>query len=747
MQQVSISQNISKENYKVSGMTCAACAISIESYLKPLVGIEKVVVNYPNQLVAIEYNSELITIHHIEKKVKEIGYSLLLGDIKEVEKKFEEIEEIRLKTLKSKLIFSTIFSVPVFVMAMFFMGKIPYENWIMMGLSIPVLFWSGSEFYIIAWKKLKHFSSNMDTLVALSTGVAFVFSVFNTVYPNYFLSRGVTPHVYYESAVIIITLILLGRFFEEKAKSKTSSAIKKLIGLKPKEVVAIRNGEEIIISYDEILKGELIILKPGDKVPVDGKVKKGTSFIDESMISGEPIPVEKLKGSEVFAGTINQKGSLRVLATKIGSDTLLSQIIKLVEQAQASKPAIQKLADKVAGIFVPIVIGISIITFFIWYSFGPDPSITYALLTLITVLIIACPCALGLATPTALMVGIGKGAEQGILIKDAQALETAYKVDTLILDKTGTITEGKPKVTDIIWGENVDHSPLEKVVLSIESQSEHPIAEAIVQHFKKTEVSDVNLDSFESVTGMGATSNFEGVSYHIGNDRLMLANNISIPEELAKSAENLKSEAKTVVYIGVGSKVEGIIAVADEIKETAIAAVKKIQDMGIEVHMLTGDNEQTAKVIAGKTGIVHYQSDVMPADKGDFVKSLQEQGRVVAMAGDGINDSHALAQSDVGIAMGSGTDIAMESAGITLMNSDLKQISKAIALSKATMKTIKQNLFWAFIYNLIAIPVAAGVLYPTFEFLLNPMIAGAAMSLSSISVLSNSLRLKNKSIH
>ena len=747
MQQVSISQNISKENYKVSGMTCAACAISIESYLKPLVGIEKVVVNYPNQSVAIEYNSELITIHHIEKKVKEIGYSLLLGDIKEVEKKFEEIEEIRLKTLKSKLIFSTIFSVPVFVMAMFFMGKIPYENWIMMGLSIPVLFWSGSEFYIIAWKKLKHFSSNMDTLVALSTGVAFVFSVFNTVYPNYFLSRGVTPHVYYESAVIIITLILLGRFFEEKAKSKTSSAIKKLIGLKPKEVVAIRNGEEIIISYDEILKGELIILKPGDKVPVDGKVKKGTSFIDESMISGEPIPVEKLKGSEVFAGTINQKGSLRVLATKIGSDTLLSQIIKLVEQAQASKPAIQKLADKVAGIFVPIVIGISIITFFIWYSFGPDPSITYALLTLITVLIIACPCALGLATPTALMVGIGKGAEQGILIKDAQALETAYKVDTLILDKTGTITEGKPKVTDIIWGENVDHSPLEKVVLSIESQSEHPIAEAIVQHFKKTEVSDVNLDSFESVTGMGATSNFEGVSYHIGNDRLMLANNISIPEELAKSAENLKSEAKTVVYIGVGSKVEGIIAVADEIKETAIAAVKKIQDMGIEVHMLTGDNEQTAKVIAGKTGIVHYQSDVMPADKGDFVKSLQEQGRVVAMAGDGINDSHALAQSDVGIAMGSGTDIAMESAGITLMNSDLKQISKAIALSKATMKTIKQNLFWAFIYNLIAIPVAAGVLYPTFEFLLNPMIAGAAMSLSSISVLSNSLRLKNKSIH
>lgn len=725
-------------------MTCAACAISVESYLSPLDGINKVAVNYPNQSVSIEYNNSKISIESVRKKIKEIGYDILLGNAKETKKAFEKLEEERLKSLKSKLLFSAIFSIPVFIIAMFFMGKIPYENWIMMALSIPILFWSGSEFYTIAWKKLKHFSANMDTLVALSTGVAFVFSVFNTVYPQYFISKGVTPHVYYESAVIIITLILLGRFFEEKAKSKTSSAIKKLMGLQPKQVTVIRNGEETIISFEEIVKGELIIIKPGDKVPVDGKVKKGTSFIDESMISGEPIPVEKIKGNPVFSGTINQKGALRIIATKVGEDTLLSQIIKQVENAQASKPEIQKLADKVAGIFVPIVISISILTFIIWYNFGPEPSFTYALLALITVLIIACPCALGLATPTALMVGIGKGAQQGILIKDAQALETAYKIDTLILDKTGTITEGKPKITDVFWANKSQSAVLEKVLLAIESQSEHPIAEAIVFHLRKLNTETVTTSSFESVTGMGAVSQFEGVVYRVGNEKLMLQNAIEIPHELADKAKKLNEEAKTVVYISVANKVEGIMAVADKVKETALIAIEQIQKMGIEVYMLTGDNEQTAKVIAKKVGITHFQASVMPSDKGNFVEKLQKEGKTVAMAGDGINDSHALAQADVGIAMGSGTDIAMESAGITLMNSDLKQIAKAIKLSKVTMQTIRQNLFWAFIYNIVAIPVAAGVLYPSYGFLLNPMVAGAAMSLSSISVLSNSLRLKNK---
>ena len=741
-----IDTGVTKESYKISGMTCASCAISVESYLLPLKGINHVAVNYPNQSVGLDFDTTKISIETIQQKIKEIGYEILIGETKKTQKVFEELEEKRLKTLKSKLIFSAVFSLPIFVMAMFFMGKIPHENWIMMGLSIPVLFWSGSEFFAIAWKKLKHFSTNMDTLVALSTGVAFIFSVFNTVYPQYFLSKGVMPHVYYESAVIIITLILLGRFFEEKAKGKTSSAIKKLIGLKPKQVAVIRNGEEVIISFEEIVKGELIILKPGDKVPVDGKVKKGTSFIDESMISGEPIPVEKSKGSEVFSGTINQKGSLRIIATKIGEETLLSQIIKLVEQAQSSKPAIQKLADKVAGIFVPIVIGLSILTFIIWYFFGPEPSFTYALLALITVLIIACPCALGLATPTALMVGIGKGAEQGILIKDAQALETAYKIDTLILDKTGTITEGKPKVTDVVWREGIDSSTLEEVLLAIESQSEHPIAEAIVHHLKKLNTTTITTDTFESITGMGAESKVDNIIYRVGNEKLMHHNRVTIPDSLSQKAEELKLEAKTVVYISSKDAVEGIIAVADKVKETAVTAIKQIQEMGIEVHMLTGDNEQTAKVIANNVGIKKFQANVMPSDKGDFVKKLQEEGRVVAMAGDGINDSHALAQADVGIAMGSGTDIAMESAGITLMNSDLKQIAKSITLSKATMNTIRQNLFWAFIYNLVAIPVAAGVLYPAYGFLLNPMVAGAAMSMSSISVLANSLRLKKQSI-
>jgi Cu2+-exporting ATPase len=744
---LNLNSGIIKVNYKVSGMTCASCAVSLESYLKPADGIKQVSVNYPNQSVVLEYDSGTISIKTIQQKAQEIGFTILTGEAKETKKAFEEIEEKRVRNLKSKLLLSAVFSIPIFIMAMFFMGEIPYENWIMMLLSVPTLFWSGSDFFVIAWNKLKHFSANMDTLVALSTGTAFVFSVFNTVYPEYFLSRGVTPHVYYESAVIIVTLILLGRYLEEKAKSKTSSAIKKLMNLKPKEVIAIRNGEEQIISYDKIIKGELIIIKPGDKVPVDGKVRKGESFIDESMITGEPIPLAKNKGDKVFAGTINQKGSLRIIANKVGNETMLSQIIRLVEQAQASKPTIQKLVDKVAGIFVPIVIVISILSFAVWYIIGPEPSFTYALLTLITVLIIACPCALGLATPTALMVGIGKGAQQGILIKDAQSLETAYKIDTLILDKTGTITEGKPNVTDLIWAKGANSSHLGQVLLSIESQSEHPIAEAIVKHLKANDTKTISTESFESITGMGAKASFENETYIAGNERLMIANKIEIPYELARQAETLKSEAKTVVYFGMDSKVESILAIADQVKKTAHTAIQQIEQMGIDIFMLTGDNEQTASVIANKVGIKNYQANVMPADKGNFVKQLQEQGRIVAMAGDGINDSHALAQANVGIAMGSGTDIAMESAGITLMHSDLRQISKAIKLSKATMQTIQQNLFWAFIYNLIAIPIAAGILYPFNGFLLNPMIAGAAMSMSSISVLTNSLRLRNRSIN
>ncbi len=735
------------KNYKVDGMTCASCAISLESYLKPLNGIQNVLVNYPNKSVSLTYNPDLISIEIIKQKAQEISFEIITGTSQETKKIVEKLEKERLSTLKLKLATATLFSLPVFIMSMFFMGKIPFENWIMLVLSLPVLFYSGSEFYINAWKKLKHFSSNMDTLVALSTSVAFFFSLFNTVHPQYYIEKGLIPHVYYESAVIIITLILLGRFLEERAKSKTSSAIKHLMGLKPKEVTVIRNGEEQTISYHNIIKGDLIILKPGEKVPVDGKVKKGESFIDESMITGESIPTLKTKGNLVYEGTINQKGSLRIFADKIGENTLLSQIIKLVEHAQATKPAIQKLADKIAGIFVPAVIILAIATFLVWYFLGPEVSESYALLNLITVLIIACPCALGLATPTALMVGIGKGAEQGILIKDAQVLETAFKIDTLILDKTGTITEGKPIVTDFIWGAGKATPYLKNVLFSIESQSEHPIADAIVNYLKEDIISKVSTSNFKSITGLGTEAKIDENTFKVGNEKLMELNNCFVSEELKNAASKFKNQAKTVVYLSANNNVEAIIAVADTIKESTRDAVKQIQQMGIEVYMLTGDNEETASYISKEIGIKHYYANVLPTDKGNFVIDLQQKGKTVAMAGDGINDSHALAQADIGIAMGNGTDIAMESAGITLMQSDLKQIVKAIKLSKATMNTIKQNLFWAFIYNLIAIPIAAGILYPFFGFLLNPMIAGAAMSLSSISVLANSLRLKRKTIY
>lgn len=733
-----------KESYKVAGMTCAACAVSLESYLKPLGGVREVMVNYPNQSVAIDFDPEQISIEKLQQKAAEIGYQILAGDKDGREQAFELIEEKRLKKLRRKLLFAATLSTPVFIISMFMMGRLPYENWIMLALSFPVMFWSGAEFFIIAWKKLRHRSANMDTLVALSTGIAFVYSTFNTVYPQLIESMGLHAHVYFESAVIIITLILLGRFLEERAKSKTSSAIKQLMGLRPKQVTVIRNGQEEVIGYSEVIKGDLIVLKPGDKVPVDGKVKRGESFIDESMISGEAIPVSKSKGDEVFAGTINQKGSLRILATKVGDQTLLAQIIQMVQQAQASKPKIQKLADKVAGIFVPIVLLISLITFAIWYFLGPEPQFTMALLSLITVLIIACPCALGLATPTAIMVGIGKGAGLGILIKDAQALETAHKVDTLVLDKTGTITEGHPRVSALIWNNREEAAHLAPILLALESQSEHPIADALVQHLKEQNTQSTKGGQFNSLTGMGAEISIDGICYRAGNERLMEENGIGIQGKLKYEAEKLRDETQTVVYFSEGKELKAIIAIADHIKSSTRPAIAKLHAMGIKIVMLTGDNEQTAEAIARQAGIDDFKAGVLPADKARYVQSLQEQGSVVAMAGDGINDSAALAQADVGIAMGSGTDIAIESADLTLMHSDLQQLVRAISLSKATMRTIRQNLFWAFIYNIIAIPVAAGVLYPAFGFLLNPMIAGAAMSMSSISVLSNSLRLRKK---
>nr|WP_298936384.1 copper-translocating P-type ATPase [uncultured Dyadobacter sp.] len=627
------------------------------------------------------------------------------------------------------------------------MDKVPYGNWIMMALSAPVVFYLGRGFFINALKQAKYGKANMDTLVALSTGIAFVFSAFNTIYPEFWHNRGLHAHVYYEAAAVVIAFISLGKLLEEKAKSNTSSAIKKLIGLQPKTVRAIVNGVEQEIPIAAVKADDILLVRPGEKIPVDGVLTDGSSFVDESMISGEPVPVEKSQGEQVFAGTINQKGSFQFKAQKVGGDTILAQIIRMVQEAQGSKAPVQKLVDKIAGIFVPVVIGIAALTFLTWMLVGSENAFTHALLTSVTVLVIACPCALGLATPTAIMVGIGKGAENNILIKDAESLELGHKVNAVILDKTGTITEGKPVVTDISWIVNNEDQRLYKQILrTMEAQSEHPLAEAVVTSFKEESALAVRLDKFESITGLGVSSFYEGNQYFIGNRKLMELNTISINNGLSLEAQGWQQQAKTVIFFANSRQVLAIIAIADKIKLTSRQAIQTLQSRGIQVYMLTGDNKETAAAVAEQVGLKHYQADVMPSQKADFVKQLQAEGKIVAMVGDGINDSHALAQADVSIAMGKGSDIAMDVAKMTLITSDLNMVPKALKLSAKTVKTIKQNLFWAFIYNLIGIPLAAGLLYPFNGFLLDPMIAGAAMALSSVSVVSNSLRLKTAKI-
>ena len=570
-----------------------------------------------------------------------------------------------------------------------------------------------------------------------------MFSVFNTVYPGYWHNRGLHAHVYFEAAAVVIAFILLGKLLEERAKGNTSSAIKKLMGLQPKTVTVVHHGgHQMEMPIAKVKVGDTLLVKPGEKIAVDGTVSSGSSFIDESMISGEPIPVEKKQGDKVFAGTINQKGSFQFTADKVGGDTVLAQIIKMVQQAQGSKAPVQKLVDKIAGIFVPIVILIAILSLIAWVVLGGDNGFTQGMLALVTVLVIACPCALGLATPTAIMAGVGKGAENGILIKDAESLELAKKINAIILDKTGTITEGKPVVTDIIWLKD-DQSSLQ-VFASLEKQSEHPLAEAVVKHFGEVEY--VPVHHFHSITGFGAKAHIGNMMYYAGNASLLKDNNISIDPLLESVADKWLREAKTVIYFADDKQALAVVAIADKIKDSSVQAVKDLQDAGIDVYMLTGDNNSTAQAIAEQVGIDHYKAEVLPAHKADFVIELQQQGKVVAMVGDGINDSNALAQADVSIAMGKGSDIAMDVAKMTIISSDLSKIPKAIKLSKYTVASIKQNLFWAFIYNLIGVPIAAGVLYPINGFLLNPMIAGAAMALSSVSVVANSLRLKSKTL-
>ena len=734
------SENIRKQSFPVLEMTCAACAVSVESIIKQTSGVKNASVNYANHSALVEWNPKEIDVNGIQNAVRTIGYDLVVSS-DNPDKIQEEAKELAYDNLKKRTIWSAILSFPVVIIGMFFMDM-PGANWISLSLSAPVVFYFGKGFFISALKKLKHRSANMDTLVALSTGIAFLFSTFNTIYPEFWHQRGLHAHVYFEAASVIIVFISIGKLLEEKAKSNTSSAIKKLIGLQPKTVKILRNNQETEIAIGDVKINDLILVRPGEKIAVDGVVMEGSSFVDESMISGEPVPVEKKENSKVFAGTINQKGSLRFKAEKVGSDTLLAQIINMVQEAQGSKAPVQKLVDIIAGIFVPVVIGIAILTFISWMIFGGENAFTHALLNSITVLVIACPCALGLATPTAIMVGVGKGAENNILIKDAESLEIAHKVNALILDKTGTITEGKPEVTDLIWSSGSGTDELKNILYTIEARSEHPLAEAVVSKLNEENVALVGLANFESITGMGVQAKWQGSMYLIGTKTLLAKNNIGIDSKREAVVLQLQEEAKTVFYFSNDKEVLAIIAIADTIKVSSKLAIQQLKERGIEVYMLTGDNRQTAKAVAAQVGITQYKSEVMPSDKAEFIKTLQGQGKVVAMVGDGINDSQALAQADISIAMGKGSDIAMDVAKMTLITSDLRSIPKALNLSKQIVNGIRQNLFWAFIYNLIGIPIAAGILYPLNGFLLNPMIAGAAMALSSVSVVGNSLRLK-----
>ncbi|SEF65075.1 heavy metal translocating P-type ATPase [Sphingobacterium lactis] len=729
-----------KNTFPVLGMTCASCAGSAESIVKYEPGVVNASVNFATGNLTVEYLPNITDASKLQKAIQSIGYDLLIEDETNQQETLEAIHTQKFQKLKTKTIWAVILSLPVVVIGMLFMD-IPYANQIMWVFSTPVVLWLGRDFFINAWKQTKHRSANMDTLVALSTGIAYLFSVFNMLFADFWHQRGLHAHVYFEAAAVIIAFILLGKLLEEKAKGNTSSAIKKLMGLQPKTVIVIQtDGTEKQTAIEDVNAGDVILVKPGEKIAVDGMVTSGNSYVDESMLSGEPVPVLKNENEKVFAGTINQKGSFQFKAVKVGKETMLAHIIKMVQDAQGSKAPVQKLVDKIAGIFVPVVIGIAILTFILWFILGGDNGVVQGLLAAVTVLVIACPCALGLATPTAIMVGVGKGAENGILIKDAESLELAKKVDAIILDKTGTITEGRPEVTGVQWLNNDDAT--KDILLNIEKQSEHPLAEAVVKHLDGA--TTTTLTQFDSITGKGAKANHNNETYFVGNKKLLRENNISIAEQLQNQTDEWGKQSKTVIWFADSKQALSVLAISDKIKETSVQAIKEMQDMGIDLYMLTGDNEATAKAIAEQTGIKHYKAEVLPQHKADFVKELQSKGKVVAMVGDGINDSTALATADVSIAMGKGSDIAMDVAKMTIISSDLTKIPQAIRLSKQTVATIKQNLFWAFIYNVIGIPVAAGILYPVNGFLLNPMIAGAAMALSSVSVVSNSLRLKWK---
>ena len=743
-------KNTVQETFPVLGMSCASCAARVDKTLNQQPGVSKAAVNYASGAATVEYDPAQCSPQALQQAVQAAGYDLLIKKDKDTLLEAEQAHDKRYHDLKFRTTWAIILSVPIVIIGMFFMNM-PYANLIMWVLSTPVVFWLGRGFFVSAWKQLKHGSANMDTLVANSTGIAYLFSLFNMLFPDFWLSRGIHPHVYFEAASVIIAFILLGRLLEEKAKGNTSTAIKKLMGLQPKTVTIITSGgEQQEIPIEQICPGDIILVKPGERIAVDGTVTEGDSYVDESMLSGEPVAVAKHQGIHVFAGTINQKGSFRFQAEKVGTDTLLAKIIHMVQDAQGSKAPVQQLVDKIAGIFVPVIIGIAVLSFIGWMVLDGENGFTHGLLALVTVLIIACPCALGLATPTAIMVGIGKGAELGILIKDAESLETAKKIDTVVLDKTGTVTEGKPVVSELIWDTSATNAQaptteyMQSIFYSLEMLSEHPLAEAIVEHFGLTRFTEI--EDFDSITGKGIMGRVAGKMYYAGNRSLLEEKHITLSPQLSDAAHRLTAKAQTVIWFADEETALAIAGITDQIKQTSLQAVKELRASGIEVYMLTGDNEATAREIARTAGIAHYKAGVLPQDKAAFINQLQHEGRKVAMVGDGINDSAALAQADLSIAMGGGSDIAMDVAKMTIISSDLTKIPEALRLSRLTVRTIRQNLFWAFIYNIIGVPIAAGILYPINGFLLNPMIAGAAMAFSSVSVVSNSLRLKGKKI-
>ena len=726
-----------KNTYPVLGMNCASCAARVDKTLNGLPGVYQATVNYATAVAQVEYNPEICSDATLQSAVQGAGYDLLVDTGEDVADKAEEIRLTRYRKIKRRTVAALLLSLLIMVISMFFedISSFKYVLWI---LATPVVFGLGREFYINAWRQLKHGTSNMDTLVAVSTGIAYTFSVFNLLFPDFWLSRGIEPHIYFEAASVIIAFILLGRLLEERAKQNTSSAIKKLIGLQPKTVTIIVDSDEHTVPITAVQKGDTILVKPGERIAVDGMVVTGESYVDESMLNGEPVPLHKQSGEKVFAGTINQKGTFRFIADKIGSDTMLAQIIRMVQDAQGSKAPVQKLVDRIARFFVPAIISISIIAFVAWIFLAPTNGFTNGLLAMVTVLIIACPCALGLATPTAIMVGIGKGAEKGILIKDAQSLEIAQKIDTIILDKTGTITVGHPIVVESLWENGFEHS--RKILYSLEKLSEHPLSDAVVNTLQNEK--EISIDKFENVPGKGVKGIVGNQTYYAGNLSLLNDNHITIASHLQKLANKWTQEAKTLVWFADSTQAIAVIALTDEIKQTSAQAISQLQEMGVEVYMLTGDNAISAQVISRKVGINHYKAGVLPNEKAQFIKELQANGKKVGMVGDGINDSAALAQANLSIAMGQGSDIAVDTAMATILSSDLLKIPETIRLSQLTIKTIYQNLFWAFIYNLIGIPIAAGIFYSVNGFLLNPMWASAAMAFSSVSVVLNSLRLK-----